>query len=228
MKKWIALLLAAVMCLSLCACGGNSASGETQAPAENNQGSTNTPTAGQTEGTPETTAPTTQPGIPLSDDLSDFTVSIDGVVYQLLCSPLVFFNNGWLPEMDWVLEDDYLYPGDSTGIMVLYKEGENKEIGLRVCNTSKNDKPLSKCIVIGIYNEMDTDVEFTLGGGFALTNNTTDETVFSVMGKDYTDNNGDWYDYLIDGTGTGHYEFSFKDGHLIHFKMEVSGRMYEN
>ena len=34
MKKFIALLLAAIMCLSLCACGGNNTAPETEAPTE--------------------------------------------------------------------------------------------------------------------------------------------------------------------------------------------------
>ena len=34
MKKFIALLLAAIMCLSICACGGNNTAPETEAPTE--------------------------------------------------------------------------------------------------------------------------------------------------------------------------------------------------
>lgn len=231
MKRLIALLLAVLMCLCLCACGEDDTSGEapaTKAPGgsiDSTTGNTESEQAGSDE---ETTAPTTAPGLELSDDLADFTVSIEGVVYQLPCSPQVFLDNGWLPESDWVLEDDYMYPGDSQGSLDLYKEGENKEIGLRICNLSNNEKPLSEIIVIGIYNEVDTDVEFTFGGGFAVTDNVTENTVFSVMGSDYTHNefNGDWYDYSLPGKGS--YEFAIKDGVLSYFAMELAAAMYKN
>lgn len=230
MKKLITLLLAVLMCLSLCACGEDDApdgSQSAQNPATGNEGSTTQSIPQGTESIQETTAPAV-PGLELSDDLADFTVSIEGVVYQLPCSPQVFLDNGWLPESDWVLEDDYMYPGDSQGSLDLYKEGENKEIGLQICNLSKNEKPLSEIIVIGVYNEVDTDVEFTFGGGFAVTDNVTENTVFSVMGSDYTHNefNGDWYNYFLPGKGS--YEFAIKDGVLSYFAMELAAAMYEN
>lgn len=230
MKNLITLLLAALMCLSLCACGKDDTPGESQSaqnPTTGNEGTPTQSTPSETESASATTAPITS-GIELSDDLADFTVSIEGVVYQLPCSPQIFLDNGWLPESDWVLEDDYLYPGDSTGSIDLYKEGENKEIGLRICNLSKTEKPLSEVIVIGIYNEVDTDVEFTLSGGFALTNSITEATVFSVMGSDYTHNefNGDRYSYSLPGKGS--YEFAIKDGVLSYFEMKLAAAMYEN
>lgn len=229
MKKLIALLLAAVMCLSLVACGGDQKPEDTQSMQNSNTVAPN----GNAGESGETTAPVTEstaattPGIELSDDLADFTVSIEGVVYQLPCSPQVFFDSGWLPESAWVLEDDYVYPGDSTGSLDLYKEGENKEIGLRICNLSKNDKPLRECIVIEIYNEVDTDVEFTLGGGFALTDAVTEQSVFSVMGSDYTHNefNGDWYEFSFPGKGS--YIFTIKDGILAYCSMKLAEAAYQ-
>lgn len=234
MKKLITLLLAVLMCVSLCACGGDAEPSESQSAqnpgtstnGSNENGSGETTTQG-TESTPNTTDPVT-PGIPLSDDLADFTVSIDGVVYQLPCSPQVFFDNGWLPESAWVLEDDYVYPGDSTGSLDLYKEGENKEIGLRICNLSKNDKPLRECIVIEIYNEVDTDVEFVLSGGFSLRTNVTDQDVFDAFGSEYSHNefNGDWYEYTFPGKGS--YTFTIKEGYLAYFSIELAAAIYEN
>jgi hypothetical protein len=225
MKKWIALLLAAMMCLSLWACGEDTPDKTQPNGTVNNQGGNNNPT---TAPTAESTQPTTAPGIPLSDDPSDFTFSIDGVVYQFPCSPQVFFANGWLPVMDWILEDDYEYPADAKGIIALYKEGENKKFDLRVCNLSKNAEPLSEVIVIGISGYTGTDVEIVLGGGFTLTSTATAEDVHSFMENYDASINFDVDVSEIIFSKKGNYVFTYKNEVLYYFDIRLAEAVYKN
>lgn len=224
MKKLIALLLAAMLCLSLCACGGDAPAETQSGETATNQDSSIDSTNGQTDATvpAETTAPATEPGIALSDDPADFTFSIDGVVYQFPCSPLMFFDNGWLPVMDWILEDDYEYPADAKGIIDLYKEGENKKITLQVCNLSENAEPLGEVIVIGISGYTDTDVEITLGGGFTLTSTATVEDVNSFMESYDASIEFDVDVSEIYFSGKGKYVFTFKNEVLYYFDIRLS------
>lgn len=230
MKKLIALLLAVLMCLSLCACGEDDTPDNTQPNGTvNNQGGNNNPTNGQTNApTAESTQPTTIPGLTLSDDPSDFTFSIDGIVYQFPCSPLVFFANGWLPVMDWILEDDYEYPADSKGVIDLYKEGENKKFSLRVCNLSKNAKPLSDVIVIGISGYTNTDVEIALGGGFTLTSTAKVEDVHSFMENYGASINFDIDVSEINFSKKGNYVFTYKNEVLYYFDIRLAEAVYDN
>lgn len=187
MKKLIALLLAAMMCLSLCACGGNPASGETQAPAENIQGSTNAPTAVQTEGTPETTAPTTQPatepGIELSDDLADFTVSIDGIVYQLPCCVDLLLNDGWYEDMG--REYTYEVAANDSVKMELWNDS-GKSISIAVWNPGPDTKTYNECMIWkiseSIWASNSEDATVLVAGGFEISADLSEQEVITAFG----------------------------------------------
>ena len=230
MKKLIALLLAVLMLVSLCACGNDTDSGETTGTPTN--GATNPPATdgttpaetnpGETETTP------TQSGLELSDDFADCMVMIEGIVYQLPCNAQVFIDNGWIPEAEWVLDDDYEVSGGESIGCDMFKDDGSKEIGLKVYNPGKDGRSFGECIVYKVYNEVDTDVEFVLSGGFELTAAVTAQNVFDIFGEDYSYNqfNGDWYNYSFPGKVT--YTFTIKEDSLAYFSIELASAMYEN
>lgn len=213
MKKWIALLLAAMMCLSLCACGEDTPDKTQPNETVNNQGGANAPTDGQTDGTGEATTPTTQPGLELSDDLSDFTVSIDGSVYQFPCSVQSMLDDGWQSGLG-----DQLYTreveADEDIQFAIFRGNieDSRPVFINVYNPGKSARTINECIVIQITEESDK-TEVILAGDFKLSNSLTLEDIIHQYGEGSSEESHgeNWYKYYFD---SGYYVFVIKDGHL--------------
>lgn len=219
MKKLIALLLAVLMCLSLCACGEDSESGETQAPNTSDHSSTTAPTAGQTDGAVETTAPvtqpTTQPGLALSDDLADFTVSIEGVVYQLPCGVDQLLNNGWSEGREYTYE---VKAGD-TVTMELYLNDTNKSIGVEVFNPGTETRTYNECIIRQIKEStFGGDCEVLIAGGFDVHAADTYQTVTGALG-------GEENEHYNNSTSYGLY-YQYENGHYLFQNLDESAHTW--
>lgn len=95
-------------------------------------------------------------GIDMSDDLLDFTVEIDGTVYQVPMSYSELLKAGWtMRESKYTSESDLLDPGKYASATI--EKGE-KHFDIGFINMSGNTRPLSECTVVGIqtfeaYNE---------------------------------------------------------------------------
>ena len=208
MKKLIALLLAAVMCLFLCACGEDTSDKTQSSETVNHSNSTIAPNIEPTDGTGETTAPTTQPvtkpGIALSDSWADFTVSIDGTVYQFPCAVQTFLDDGWQPSLEWVLEDGYMVEPGQTSNVDVYRKSDSETIFLLVYNPGKKACKFNECTVFGVQLSSSTNVAVEFSGGLKLGTTITAEgmlamdegfrddgygvVVYAVTGKSYTFN----------------------------------------
>lgn len=214
MKKGIALLLAIAMCACLFACGKDTVSGETQAPNTNNQGGT---TAEQTEGAAETTAPVTQPvtqpGLALSDNLEDFTVSIDGSVYQFPCSVQSMLDDGWQSGLGDQLYTREVEPNEDIQFAIFRGDIEDsRPVFINVYNPGKSTRTVNECIIIQITEQNDK-TEVILAGDFKLSDSLTLDDIIAQYGEGSSEesNGENWYKYYFD---SGYYVFVIKDGHL--------------
>lgn len=216
MKKLIPLLLAVLMCVSLCACGGDAEPGESQS-AQNPGGSVDS-TPGNSE--PEQTG--SAPSLTLSDDPADFTVSIDGIVYQLGDSMDTLLNDGWIPKSGYVLEDDYSIPaGEKRGVVIYQKNDKNNAITVWSYYPGTEASVYCDGIILGFAREADSTAEVVLAGGLKLDHNLTLQEVIRVFGEDYkySQFNGDRYVYLIEAKGK--YIFTFTDDHLTDWEFQL-------
>ena len=221
MKKLIALLLAALMCLSLCACGEDDTPGETlatQAPGgsiDSTIGNTESEQAGSDA---ETTAPTTAPGLELSDDLADFTVSIDGTVYQFPCSVQTMLDDGWNTGFGDQIYTREVEPGDVTQFAIYRGENEDRRfVFIDVYNPGTSVCTINECMIIQIVKQGE-ETEIILANDFKLSNSLTPEDIITQYGEDYSLDQGSYY-YRFDN---GRYIFEIVDGHLQRWQIIIN------
>ena len=145
MKKALSLILALVMCLSLCACGGRENTGS------NNS---NTETANNATQPQETTPPTTEPAGPSADPIQiGETISLD---YAVLTLDAFEISNGY----------EFEYTDKSSGISITHKSSIDCPSGMKlIClkgkftNKSKgevypsNDPAYGKIVINGYEYE---------------------------------------------------------------------------
>lgn len=214
MKKLIALLLAVLMCLSLCACGKDSASVETQAPPNQPQNTNPAPEQNNTAPTEGGNTETpSKPGIALSDDLADFTVSIDGTVYQFPCSVQSMLDDGWKSGLGDQLYTREVEPDEDIQFALFRGEIEDsRPIFIHAYNPGKSARPINECMIVQITEESDK-TEVILAGGFKLSDNLTLEDIIDQYGEGSSEESHgeNWYKYYFD---SGYYVFVIKDGHF--------------
>lgn len=213
MKKLIALLLAALMCLSLCACGEDEKPAETPSMQNNNTGissgnenESGEATAPATESTPATTAPS-EPGLELSDDLADFTVSIEGVVYQLPCGVDQLLNNGWSEGREYTYE----VAANKSGALELWNEA-GKSIRIAVWNPGPDPKTYNECMIwkIGesIWASDSEDATVLVAGGFEISADFSEQEVIAAFGGEENEHYNNTTSYGLNyDYETGNYLF---------------------
>lgn len=115
-------------------------------------------------------------GIELSDNLDDFTVEIDGVVYRLPMEIEAFTKNGWRFP-DYFSDEDYekIIDTDQTDLAYLLK-GDN-QICVKIFNMSGNQKKFRECPIGRIVIEFPNDVQVRLAGDYLLNGKTMDEVI---------------------------------------------------
>lgn len=214
MKKLIALLLATVMCLSLVACGEDTP-GETVAdPNQNVQSGNEDPNATQDDNTNDDTANDNDasddaaPGITLSDDLADFTVSIDGTVYQFPCSVQTFLDDGWQIVQKQVLAEDYLVEPGKTANTSAYRKSDSETIFLQIYNPGQKACKFSECTVFGVQLDALNNVPVEFSGGLKLGDAITTQEMLSIDERIYAQDNG-VVRFVISGKV---YNFHIEDG----------------
>ena len=219
MKKLIALLLAVVLCVSICACGNETASGETVAPQAGGEDTVPaTDDAGVDETRPaeneETTAPT-QPGLELSDDLGDFTVSIDGDIYQFPCSVQTMLDDGWQSGFEDQIYSREVEAGDKTQFAMFRGEGDDRRfVFIDVYNLGTSSCTINECMILQIVKQGE-EAEVILAGDFKLSNSLTADDIIAQYGEDYSLDQGAYY-YRFD---KGYYIFEIIDGNLIQWQI---------
>ena len=115
--------------------------------------------------------------IEMSDELFDYTVSIEGTVYQFPCQYQVFVDDGWtisssdVRDTTKILAEDYVF---------FQMANNGKVIWLYSYNMSGNSKQLKDCFVGGIQFDAYNKAEVKLAKDICLTS--TIEEVLEAFG----------------------------------------------
>lgn len=219
MKRPAALLLAALMCLSLFGCGSESSSGNTAAPGTPgaaDHSSTETPAPAEQE----STEPEPTPGIALSDDLADFTVSIDGTVYQFPCSVQSLLDDGWQSVSGDSFYTMEVSPGRSVQTYIYREKGKDHRADLSIIVNTPGDSacPATECVITYISQAYDDETEVILAGGFKLTQDLTLADITDRFGEGQWDSRNIYYQYTF---ATVKYTFKIKENHLDWWSIEA-------
>lgn len=220
MKRKIALLLALFLCLSMLGCEKDPS--ESDGFKDSDVADTDHGDTTQTDPTNEnaaTATPISRPDFQMSNNPIDFTVTIDGLVYQFPCDIEVFLNDGWIPKSGYVLEDDYeVSSGETCGVVMYRGSAENK---VTVWAYYPETGKYSSGIAYRLCSEADSTVDVELAGGIKLTADLTPQDIFEVFGSDYTYSkfDGDRYVYRLEGKGL--YIFTFVDDSLTYWEFRL-------
>ena len=232
MKRFFVLALSLLLCMAcLAGCGAPENAGDDDETARNSEIRTDPvqdevadePTSeGESDegtGTPEVP---TRPNFQMSDKVEDFTVTINGLVYQLSCDVELVLDDGWVPKPGYVLEDDYSVPSGETRTVIVYSEDKNNMVSVKSYYPAEGESAYRDGIVIGFNSEEGSVAEVMMAGGLTLDENTTLQDVIDVFGEDYTyttDYDGDRYVYSYDGKGV--YIFVFLEGRLNYWELRL-------
>ena len=209
MKKKVLVLLLTISCtLSMAACGASGDNEDTSAMGDaREEFEEEEPNEEIVEEEPEVEEPeeeepeveepesaekpmqAVQTRSELSDDLYDFQVSIDGIVYQFPMWYSDFEALGWEYDGD---PTDTLSSNQYTLAEVWKKDGVR--VYTRLANLSMNTVPFSESMVAGIslekYNLKDCDWEIMLPGGIQWGVSNTDD-IIAAYGEPSRDHDSD-------------------------------------
>lgn len=210
MKRFFVLMLALIMCMTcLVSCGKDEAK----------PNDTDNPT---TQGNRPETPP--RPDCEMSDNVEDFTIRINGLVYDLPCDMSLVLNDGWIPKSGYVLEDDYKIPSGDVRKVVIYSEEKSNMVTVSSYYSAEGESAYRDGTVFGFCSEENSTAEIEITGGLTLDKSLTLQDVVNVFGDNYThttDYDGDRYVYRYDNKGL--YIFVFLDGQLNYWEL----RMYK-
>ena len=145
---------------------------------------------------PETDPPVTEPSvteptvIEMSDDLMDFTVQLEGVVYQFPCKYTDLTANGWTISSSGY-SDTALMIGGGSDSFDMSQNG--KRITVTAYNLSGNATPIADCLIAGISCEAADGAEVVLAKGVNLA--MTAEQIMEQLGAPNSRN--DQTDYTV-------------------------------
>lgn len=185
-KKLLVILLASVL---LTACGGEkNNNNETIGNSENTGNNVTDNSAKETE------APvSTRPNIAMSNNLEDFTVSLNGLVYQFPCNVQTFLDDGWAPESGAVSRGvltKLREPDEEMFVTFYYKEDPDNHVDLFFWTGTGESKSLEDSQVSGVGFISDK-TELILPGGFRFVDGvTTKDEVIAQYGG-----NGTYYKF---------------------------------
>lgn len=180
MEKLIKVCSVFLMVCLLTACGGSDDSdqnkAESNAPTQNEDEKNKEETTKKDEEKEETPK---REEIAMSDDLFDYTVELDGVVYKLPFSFKEMEANGWY--CDDPAED--LKPNSFRPTSLNHKDTATKLLSVRFHNLSSEVKNFTDCEISGIsFNDMNTRKStFSLPKGITI--GSTKEEVLAAYGE---------------------------------------------
>lgn len=199
MKKIISILLVGMIALCCVACGNNNDNTEISTDNIDNISTKN--------------EANTYKGVEMSDELYDFTIKIDGIVYTVPSKLSDFLNSGW----------DYAYdnPEENSvnGEDSEFDKFENKNglLGFSVINLSGNTKKFKDCKIGGLdysFSEWN-NCSIELAKGLVLDKTkTTSQDVIDKWGKpteNRTSEYGKMLDYIKDDNVMYHFSFDEND-----------------
>lgn len=239
MKRMMVFLTAVMMLLTMSACGSKETAREEVAVQKPESVVSDTAEVGEEEdvvgeGSEDSEEVSTEiieeenssanPVIPMSDNLEDFTVSIDGVVYQFPCSMEVFLNDGWLPSgyetKEEAMADERTIEPDDRCNPILYKNDLSMKMYVLQENTTGSTINWLEGTVIGFWQESGSELEMTISGDLVLNQDLTMDKVIEALGE--PDKKTDTTCSYFCG---GHYEFDFNycNSGNVHWRIEKGG-----
>lgn len=147
----------------------------------------------------------------MSDELTDFTFSLEGEVFQLPFALSELTDRGWTIYSSYC-DYDTIIAGDSRESFTMTKRG--RDIDIYVYNYSGNARRLEECPVGAIEVEAGDYLDFTIAKG--LTPESTEEEITEALGipdDGYTSESYISMSYLVDGTDNNgaHFHISVDD-----------------
>ncbi len=209
-KNYVPVIAASVaMALAVVAIGCVMAFGGGEKPAET--------IAETTEAIVTTEAVTTQPEkeeLTLSDNLFDFTVKLDGVVYKFPCDYDTLVSNGWT-----ISTNGYSPTTKAAGLSdcYYYMANSGKKIEVNAFNFSGNAEEIQNCEILGAEWYFD-EVDFELPGG--ITADSSAEDVINAYGTPHEFAERDDYDKLV-------YRLNNSDDNFIKFNIYKGENHYD-
>lgn len=170
---------------------------------------TEAPTEAETDAPTETAAPTNAPSktVEMSDTLSDFTFTLDGVVYQLPFAYTDLTANGWTISSTGVFETTSI-AANSYEYVQMAKSGN--QVYVEVANLSGNEKTLAECKICSIqvqdYYISDPSI-FTIACG--INTASTQDEINAAFGTPNSINDYDGYSSLSYDYGSLHNAVKF-------------------
>lgn len=206
LKRTLALLLALLFTLSLCACGVQGI--PVDEPASTPESGLTMPQIvldhdDEPSGEPVKENPVkpdpAQTELTLSNDMYDFTFEVEGAVYQFPCLQDEFLSRGWAPAYD--ISEDIMKAGDYS--LVSFKK-DDLYLRLILYNGSGNNRPYEECTVVGLTADNEADYAQVYMAGGILANNVTQEMAIKYFGEpissshDEDENYASTYRYSVD------------------------------
>ena len=168
---------------------------------------------GDKETPPEQPTDVQMSEVELSDDIFDFDVSLDGVVYKMPATINEFESNGWTISDD--AKSEMVAPGEDFEVSA---KSDSGYITLIMYNDGATEKSVANCIVGGLLLSFNRSNTYTvkLSKGLVVDGDSTLDEVVSAWGKyDYVEK----FDYFYEETRTYFHTCAYnftttKDGDL--------------
>lgn len=218
-----AVVLALVVVIGVLLAGG----ADSDTPDDKPQGGVSTPA--DEEDTGNTEDPEEEKPIVMSDDLADFTFTLEGVVYQLPFAYDKLTENGWTIGGSGVNEDT-LMAGKSSGEIRFYNNG--KSVYFELYNDSGNAAPVKDCLVGGLQVQGGASMpDFQMAGG--LNPQSTVAAIETALGvpndrSDYDDRSTLYYYVGSDDAVGAHFVSYFAEDDADWSYVELSNIVYSS
>lgn len=138
--------------------------------------------------TPETEPPATSEPLQMSDNLFDFTVELDGVIYRFPCSFQDLASRGWTISSLGISDSSMMM---GSGYEQYEMTNNGKVITVAALNQSPNAVALKDCPIVGMTLDGNSHVNITLPKGITL-NSSVDE-IIAAYGTPTDRNDSDNY-----------------------------------
>ena len=211
MKKLIITIIAAILAVSLCACGSAQKTAESSSSDANSQ-SEQSNVSSQSEQTDASSQTGESQGNSKRDELLSFQVEINGTKLT------VPFDYSQIAALGYTVDKDENLKPNTYTIGTFVKNAEGDSLHVQFWNGSKETKKYSECQISQIEFRFDNKANVVLPGNVKFDEQVTPEMVIAAYGEADYDNNTD--DYRSISYENGAYEsvkfMLYKDDKLKH------------
>lgn len=179
-KRFFTLILTILLIFSMVACSNQ----QEEHADQNNQNGSQLQESNTEKNNDDKSAAST---IELGDELSSFTISIQGTVFQFPCSLADVQAAGWEADSGAISRGVYTNmeePGREKTLLTFYYKGDRSlNVDFIFSNVSDQSMPRNECPIVGVYNNGAEGIEWILPGDFnVVPGTTTKEDVIAKYG----------------------------------------------